>query len=90
MQPGYVLTSDERLSIAAALDTELVEFQSGSEELQSLRSLGLPYEAIDQGVCDWFGLKQYLADDLLLVWSDFESLVSNFVAEMRPPSFPWQ
>ena len=90
VQPAYSLTSDEKVSMSTALEAALEDFQAGAADLLSLRCLGLAYEAIDQGACDWFNENQHLADELLLVWSDFESAVSNLVSSMRPPSFPWQ
>ena len=77
-EPCYVLTSDERLS--AALEDALVDFQEGSLGLSSMRSLGLSYEALNQGACEWIDSNQHLADELLLVWSDFEVAVSDFIA----------
>ena len=90
VRPSFVLTSDEKVSIATALDASLEAFKTGEEDLKSLRELGLPYEALDQGVCFWFEANQHFADELLLTWSDFEELVCKFVAAIRPLSFPWQ
>ena len=90
LQPRFCITSDERISISFALDVALEAFKTGDDQLKSLRELGLPYESLDQGVCLWFEAHQHLADKLLLTWSDFDELVSKFVAEIRPLSFPWQ
>ena len=90
VDPSFVNTHDEKVAIAFALDEALEAFKAGDEDMASLRELGLPYAALDQGSNLWFSCNQQLADELLLTWSDFESAVCNFLASIRPPDFPWQ
>ena len=88
-QSFVVLTSDEKAAIQAALEFSLAKFKCEVLDLSSLTELGLPVETLDQGVCLWFNANQHLADELLLVWSDFEDEVCSFIAALRPPCFPW-
>ena len=90
VSPSFVNTHDEKVAIAFAVDAALEAFKAGDEDMASLRELGLPYAALDQGSNFWFSCNQQLADELLLTWSDFESAVCNFLASIRPPDFPWQ
>ena len=88
-RPSFVLTGDEKFAIETALEVSVEKYKIGVEDLSSLTELGLSVEALDQGVCLWFNANQPLADELLLVWSDFENVVCSFIAALRPPSFPW-